>query len=113
MPGAFYLGPFQHEVYWDPNRAAVGGILQFITAFILYGYLIPISLYVTVEIVKVIQAFNISQVSAAPPHGSMEGDPCQPPEPRTPTLLASLKPRRSTLLHVSLYWWSFYDSRLG
>ena len=29
---------------------------NFITCFILYGYLIPISLYVTVEIVKVTQS---------------------------------------------------------
>jgi hypothetical protein len=62
MPAAWYLAPSQPEVYWDPGRAAVGGILQFITGLVLYGYLIPISLYVTVEIVKVLQAFNISQV---------------------------------------------------
>jgi hypothetical protein len=66
MPAAWYLAPSQPEVYWDPARAAVGGILQFITGLVLYGYLIPISLYVTVEIVKVLQAFNISQVRGSP-----------------------------------------------
>ena len=30
--------------------------LSFITSFILYGYLIPISLYVCVEMVKIVQA---------------------------------------------------------
>lgn len=65
------LGAYWHEMYgydhWylaltqDPkefnpeDKGTVFG-LSFITSFILYGYLIPISLYVCVEMVKVVQA---------------------------------------------------------
>ncbi|GJP56680.1 hypothetical protein CLOM_g15735 [Closterium sp. NIES-68] len=39
---------------------AVSSTLQCLTAIILYGYLIPISLYVSIEIVKIFQAWFIS-----------------------------------------------------
>lgn len=38
------------------SSSALLGITNAITTFILYGYLIPISLYVTMEIVKVVQS---------------------------------------------------------
>ncbi|KAG6392144.1 hypothetical protein SASPL_146355 [Salvia splendens] len=45
---------------FDPHRAALSGFLQFVKALMLYGYLIPISLYVSIEVVKVLQAMMIN-----------------------------------------------------
>ena len=41
---------------FSPTRAVMAGVLNFITSFVLYGYLIPISLYVSMEMVKVVQS---------------------------------------------------------
>lgn len=57
----WYLRPDDITVYFDPKKAALAAILQAITDLILYGYLIPISLYVSLEIVKVCQAIFMSQ----------------------------------------------------
>ena len=57
----WYLRPDQTKIYFDPNRATVAAILHFLTAMMLYGYFIPISLYVSIEIVKVLQAVFINQ----------------------------------------------------
>ncbi|KAH7549287.1 hypothetical protein ACOSP7_025997 [Xanthoceras sorbifolium] len=57
----WYLRPDETTIYYDPKRAAVAAILQFLTALMLYGYLIPISLYVSIEIVKVLQSIFINQ----------------------------------------------------
>ncbi|XP_010936763.1 putative phospholipid-transporting ATPase 9 isoform X2 [Elaeis guineensis] len=57
----WYLRPDQTKIYFDPNRATVAAILHFLTAMMLYGYFIPISLYVSIEIVKVLQAIFINQ----------------------------------------------------
>ncbi|XP_047954399.1 probable phospholipid-transporting ATPase 8 [Salvia hispanica] len=57
----WYLRPDQTTVFFDPNRAAVAAFLHFLTGLILYGYLIPISLYVSIEIVKVLQVIFINQ----------------------------------------------------
>ena len=51
-----YLAPEQPESSSDPNRPGVVGLNSFISSFILYGYLIPISLYVSMEMVKVFQS---------------------------------------------------------
>lgn len=56
MPDWWYLKPDDTDMYYDPNEAFLSGLLHLITAMILYGYLIPISLYVSIEIVKVLQA---------------------------------------------------------
>ena len=40
----------------DPKRPGVVAGFSFVTSFILYGYLIPISLYVSLEMVKVFQS---------------------------------------------------------
>lgn len=56
MPNWWYLRPDDTTMYYDPTRPALAGFLHLITAMILYGYLIPISLYVSIEIVKVLQA---------------------------------------------------------
>jgi magnesium-transporting ATPase (P-type) len=47
----WYLQPTIRDSYYNPNKAAVAGIISF-----LYGYFIPIALYVSLEIVRVIQA---------------------------------------------------------
>ncbi|KAL6502190.1 hypothetical protein OROHE_024783 [Orobanche hederae] len=46
---------------FDPKNPTVSGFLQFVRALILYGYLIPISLYVSIEVVKVVQAMMINK----------------------------------------------------
>ncbi|KAD3641546.1 hypothetical protein R6Q59_004164 [Mikania micrantha] len=45
---------------FDPDKPLVSGFLQFLRALILYGYLIPISLYVSIEVVKFLQAMLIN-----------------------------------------------------
>jgi phospholipid-translocating ATPase len=55
-PSWWYLRPDQTSIYYDPKRPGLAGLLHLITALILYGYLIPISLYVSIELVKVLQA---------------------------------------------------------
>lgn len=57
----WYLRPDDTTIYYDPTRAPVAAILQFLTAIMLYSYLIPISLYVSIEIVKVLQSVFINQ----------------------------------------------------
>ncbi|KAL3522967.1 hypothetical protein ACH5RR_015801 [Cinchona calisaya] len=46
---------------FNPSNPAISFILQFVRALILYGYLIPISLYVSIEVVKVLQAMLINK----------------------------------------------------
>ncbi|RWW15574.1 hypothetical protein GW17_00020571 [Ensete ventricosum] len=57
----WYLKPDDSSIYYDPKRAAVAAILHLLTAMMLYGYFIPISLYVSIEIVKVLQTIFINQ----------------------------------------------------
>ncbi|TKY73249.1 putative phospholipid-transporting ATPase 9 [Spatholobus suberectus] len=57
----WYLRPDDTTIYYDPKRAAVAAMLHFLTALMLYSYLIPISLYVSIEIVKVLQSTFINQ----------------------------------------------------
>ena len=52
----WYLGPQYTNEQYDPNTPVTNGVTNFITSFILYAYLIPISLYVSLETVKVIQS---------------------------------------------------------
>lgn len=44
------------RLLFDPDSRAIVGILDFLTLFILYSSLIPISLYVSIEIIKFFQA---------------------------------------------------------
>ncbi|XP_042411873.1 probable phospholipid-transporting ATPase 4 [Zingiber officinale] len=60
MPDWWYLRPDKGTSLYDPKRAALSGLFHLITALILYGYLIPISLYVSIEVVKVLQATFIN-----------------------------------------------------
>ena len=57
----WYLRPDDTTIYYDPNRAPVAAILNFLTFILLYSFLIPIPLYITLEIVKVIQCTFINQ----------------------------------------------------
>ncbi|KAG0500444.1 hypothetical protein HPP92_000516 [Vanilla planifolia] len=61
MPKWWYLQPHNTTNLYDPSKPAVAGITHLITALILYGYLIPISLYISIEVVKVLQAMFINQ----------------------------------------------------
>ncbi|XP_060214930.1 putative phospholipid-transporting ATPase 9 [Lycium barbarum] len=57
----WYLQPEDADIFFDPGRAAAAAILHFLTAVMLYSYLIPISLYVSIEIVKVLQSIFINR----------------------------------------------------
>ncbi|KAG2253277.1 hypothetical protein Bca52824_083413 [Brassica carinata] len=57
----WYLKPDSSSVFFDPKRAHVAAIYHFLTAAMLYSYFIPISLYVSIEIVKVLQSIFINQ----------------------------------------------------
>ncbi|KAG6539017.1 probable phospholipid-transporting ATPase 7 [Zingiber officinale] len=61
MPNWWFLQPNITTGLYDPSRPAVSGVFHLVTALILYGYLIPISLYVSIEVVKVLQATFINQ----------------------------------------------------
>lgn len=52
---------YNDELLFNPSNGLVSGLLQFMRALILYGYLIPISLYVSIEVVKVLQAMLINK----------------------------------------------------
>lgn len=56
----WYLRPDDTPVFYDPRRPFLAAFLHFLTALMLYGYLIPISLYVSIEIVKVLQSIFIN-----------------------------------------------------
>lgn len=56
----WYLRPDDTTIYYDPKRAVVAALLHFVTALMLYSYFIPISLYVSIEIVKVLQSIFIN-----------------------------------------------------
>jgi hypothetical protein len=43
------------RLLFDPDNRPVVGLLDFLTLFILYSSLIPISLYVSIEIIKFFQ----------------------------------------------------------
>ncbi|XP_048229970.1 probable phospholipid-transporting ATPase 8 isoform X2 [Ricinus communis] len=57
----WYLQPDVTTVFYDPQRASLAAFFHFLTGLMLYGYLIPISLYVSIEIVKVLQSIFINQ----------------------------------------------------
>ncbi|CAA0828517.1 Putative phospholipid-transporting ATPase 8 [Striga hermonthica] len=57
----WYLRPDETTVFFDPERSALAAFFHFLTGLMLYGYLIPISLYVSIELVKVLQSIFINQ----------------------------------------------------
>ncbi|KAJ4973240.1 hypothetical protein NE237_006414 [Protea cynaroides] len=56
----WYLRPDSTTVFFDPKRASLATVFQFLTGLMLYGYLIPISLYVSIEVVKILQIIFIN-----------------------------------------------------
>ncbi|MCH83745.1 phospholipid-transporting ATPase 9-like, partial [Trifolium medium] len=56
----WYLRPDDTTIYYNPKKAPIAAMLHFLTALMLYSYLIPISLYVSIEIVKVLQSIFVN-----------------------------------------------------
>ncbi|KMZ65115.1 putative Phospholipid-transporting ATPase [Zostera marina] len=52
----WYLDPTHTTDFYNPSRLFISVTFHLITVLILYGYLIPISLYISIELVKVLQA---------------------------------------------------------
>lgn len=52
----WYLRPELSNPYFNPNRSIVAGVVSSLNGLVLYGYLIPIALYVSLEVVRVLQA---------------------------------------------------------
>uniref|UniRef100_A0A1D1YWU8 Phospholipid-transporting ATPase n=2 Tax=Anthurium amnicola TaxID=1678845 RepID=A0A1D1YWU8_9ARAE len=57
----WYLRPDDSSELFDPKRALLASFFHFMTGLMLYGCLIPISLYISIEIVKVLQSIFINQ----------------------------------------------------
>lgn len=57
----WYLRPDNTTVFFDPKRPVRAAVYHFLTGLMLYGYFIPISLYVSIEAVKVLQSIFINQ----------------------------------------------------
>jgi phospholipid-translocating ATPase len=57
----WYLRPDDSTIYFDPDRASLAAFFHFLTAMMLYNYFIPISLYISIEIVKLLQALFINK----------------------------------------------------
>ncbi|KAK7304651.1 hypothetical protein VNO77_42536 [Canavalia gladiata] len=57
----WYLRPDNSTIFFDPKRAAAAAIFHFLTALMLYNFFIPISLYFSIEMVKVLQSIFINQ----------------------------------------------------
>ncbi|KAM0944271.1 putative P-type phospholipid transporter [Dioscorea sansibarensis] len=57
----WYLRPDDTSIYFDPKEDAIAAMFHLLTAMMLYGYFIPISLYVSIEMVKVLQVIFINQ----------------------------------------------------
>ncbi|XP_044496807.1 probable phospholipid-transporting ATPase 4 [Mangifera indica] len=61
VPDWWYLKPDDTDAYFNPSKPLLPGLAHLVTALILYGYLIPISLYLSIEVVKFLQAVFINQ----------------------------------------------------
>ncbi|KAK7317742.1 hypothetical protein RJT34_02215 [Clitoria ternatea] len=57
----WYLKPDDSTIFSDSKRSALAAMFHCLTALMLYGFFIPISLYVSIEIVKVLQRSFINQ----------------------------------------------------
>ncbi|RDX84223.1 putative phospholipid-transporting ATPase 9, partial [Mucuna pruriens] len=57
----WYLRPDDSTIFFDPKRSTAAALFHCLTALMLYGFFIPISLYVSIEIVKVLQSIFINQ----------------------------------------------------
>ncbi|KAH6793231.1 ATPase E1-E2 type family protein / haloacid dehalogenase-like hydrolase family protein [Perilla frutescens var. hirtella] len=61
LPNWWYLQVPDRDHLYDPDHPLQSGFYHLVTALMLYGYLIPISLYVSIEVVKVLQALFINK----------------------------------------------------
>ncbi|KAL3840799.1 hypothetical protein ACJIZ3_025390 [Penstemon smallii] len=61
LPKWWYLRVPDRANLFNPGKPLTSGFYHLVTALILYGYLIPISLYVSIEVVKVLQALFINK----------------------------------------------------
>ncbi|KAH7661072.1 P-type ATPase subfamily IV protein [Dioscorea alata] len=77
----WYVEPKEDDSSFNIKTPSTSGFLQFIRALILYGYLIPISLYVSIEVVKVLQAMLINKDMLM-----YDEDTCKSVEARTSNL---------------------------
>lgn len=57
----WYLRPDDSTIFFDPERVAAASAFHFLTALMLYNFFIPISLYFSIELVKVLQCIFINQ----------------------------------------------------
>ncbi|XP_031494819.1 putative phospholipid-transporting ATPase 9 [Nymphaea colorata] len=57
----WYLRPDDATILFDPKKAGLAALFHFLTALMLYNYFIPISLYVSIEIVKILQCVFINR----------------------------------------------------
>ena len=57
----WYLRPDDSTIFFDPKRVAAASVFHFLTALMLYNFFIPISLYFSIELVKVLQSIFINQ----------------------------------------------------
>lgn len=59
----WYLRPDDKniKIFFDPKRPLAAGVTHFFTAIMLYSYFIPISLYISIEVVKILQSLFINQ----------------------------------------------------
>ncbi|CAN6178170.1 unnamed protein product [Urochloa humidicola] len=57
----WYLRPDATTIFYDPKRASLASFFHLLTALMLYSYFIPISLYISIEMVKLLQALFINQ----------------------------------------------------
>lgn len=57
----WYLRPDRSTIFFDPKRAPAAAIYHFLTGLMLFNYFIPISLYVSIEIVKIVQSIFINR----------------------------------------------------
>jgi len=89
-PDMYYLAPEAKDYEFDPDGLGVQALANVVTSFILYGYLIPISLYVSIEMVKVVQVM-VMKADPAMCHAEESEVPGEPPaltyaNPRTSNL---------------------------
>ncbi|WVZ81117.1 hypothetical protein U9M48_028533 [Paspalum notatum var. saurae] len=57
----WYLRPDATTIFYDPERAALASFFHLLTSLMLYSYFIPISLYISIEMVKLLQALFINK----------------------------------------------------
>lgn len=77
-PAMWYLATDSAPPAYDPDNAPVVGVYSFIASFVLYGYLIPISLYVSLEMVKVAQVRSPMHVLVNCDADGIGSCPCKP-----------------------------------